>query len=255
MTASSSKPAAREPVPSQVKRESSTGGPAVMYQKWRDLLFLHWETDPTIIQKTLPPGLRVDTFSGRAYLGVVPFRMEAVRPRFLPAVPGLSAFPELNLRTYVVDAHGHPGVWFYSLDAGHGLAVWIARTLFHLPYHRARMSCQPDDTGHTRFWSRRGDGREQVFRYRAAGTARPADPGSLEAFLVERYVLYSWNPRRACLYRGQVSHRPYAIAPAEVPILSRELFSLNGFVDPMRAPDHQVASAGVDVTIHPLTPA
>lgn len=225
-----------------------------MYQQWRDLLFLHWEADPARIQETLPPGLFVDTFSGRAYLGIVPFRMCRVRPRFLPPLPGISAFPELNLRTYAVDKSGVPGVWFYSLDAGQWLAVRIARAFFHLPYHHARMSWKSGENEYGHFAAKRGHSRIQEFRYKATGPALPAAPGSLEAFLVERYVLFAWNARRKRLYRGRVWHRPYAVCGAEVPVLSRDLFALNGFDDPGRPPDHQLASEAVEVTVYPIKP-
>ncbi len=109
-----------------------------MFQQWRDLLFLHWEYSAAAIQATLPEGLFVDTFGGKAYLGVVPFFMRNIRPRFLPAVPGISDFMEMNLRTYLHDRAGVPGVWFYSLDANQWLAVKIARRFFHLPYEHAR---------------------------------------------------------------------------------------------------------------------
>ena len=52
----------------------------VMYQRWEQLLFLHWEWDAAEIQKTLPEGLYADTFGGEAWLGLVPFYMRAVRP-------------------------------------------------------------------------------------------------------------------------------------------------------------------------------
>ena len=130
----------------------------VMFQQWRDLLFLHWEFSVAEIQRTLPEGLFVDTFEGKAYLGVVPFFMQNIRPRFLPAVPGLSNFMEMNLRTYVHDRAGVPGVWFYSLDANQPLAVAIARRLFHLPYEHATMKSSRSPQGLIRYESqRRGD--------------------------------------------------------------------------------------------------
>jgi uncharacterized protein YqjF (DUF2071 family) len=77
-------------------RERPAGRSPVMYQKWLDLLFLHWEFSPGAVQSTLPPGLYVDTFKDKAYLGVVPFFMRDVRPRFVPSVPGVSNFQEIN---------------------------------------------------------------------------------------------------------------------------------------------------------------
>jgi uncharacterized protein len=99
----------------------------VMYETWENLLFLHWEYDPQAIQDSLPKGLYVDTFGGKAYLGVVPFMMRAVRPRLFPFTRGISDFEELNVRTYVYDSTGTPGVWFYSLDAKHYVAGKLAR--------------------------------------------------------------------------------------------------------------------------------
>src|SRR5437016_12362320 len=121
-------------------------GPWVMAQSWRDLLFAHWQVDAAALRSLLPPQLQIDTFEGSAWLAVVPFRMTGVRLRGTPALPWLSAFPELNVRTYV-KCEGKPGVWFFSLDAGNALAVTIARAWFHLPYFRARMSCSECNGG------------------------------------------------------------------------------------------------------------
>ena len=114
----------------------------VMYEKWHDLLFLHWEYDPQTIQGTLPKGLYVDTFEEKAYLGAVPFFMRNVRSRLFPSVLRVSDFQELNIRTYVHDSNGTPGVWFYSLDANHYLAVKTARLFFNLPYFYATMTAE-----------------------------------------------------------------------------------------------------------------
>src|SRR5689334_7491856 len=113
-------------------------GPWIMRQTWHELLFAHWPLDPTILAARMPPGLALDTFDGRAYLGVIPFRMSDVAPRAVPAIPWLSAFAEMNVRTYVI-RDGIPGVWFFSLDAANPVAVALARALFFLPYITARM--------------------------------------------------------------------------------------------------------------------
>ena len=104
-------------------------GPWVMAQSWHDLLFAHWPVDSERVRPLVPDRLEIDSFDGQAWLAVVPFRMTGVRLCGTPAVPWLSAFPELNVRTYVKYG-GKPGVWFFSLDAGNPLAVVIARAWF-----------------------------------------------------------------------------------------------------------------------------
>lgn len=224
-----------------------------MYQQWRDLLFLHWEYPVAAIQANLPDGLFVDTFAGKAYLGVVPFYMRNVRPRFFPGVPGVSHFMELNLRTYVHDPSGVPGVWFYSLDANQWLAVKIARRLFHLPYEHARMTSSSTGSGAIHFRSsRRGSGvqRDCVFEYAAGAVLPPAAAGSLEFFLLERYRFYA--SASGGLLRGTVFHRPYPLCHAVVTAWDENLLALNGLALTGRAPDHVLMSPGVDVTAFPL---
>ena len=225
-----------------------------MFQSWRDLLFLHWEYSVAAIQATLPDGLFVDTFAGKAYLGIVPFFMRNIRPRFLPAVSGISNFMELNLRTYVYDRSGVPGVWFYSLDANQRLAVEIARRFFHLPYEHAQMKSSRSPEGRIRYESlrtgKRANGASCLFEY-ASGAELPQPlPGSLEFFLVERYRLYSRAPDG--LRRGAVFHPPYPLCRAELSAWDEQLLTLNGFSPTGRPPDHVLMSRGVDVTIFPL---
>ena len=122
-------------------------GPWIMLQSWHDLLFAHWPIPIEQMRALIPAQLALDTFAGSAWVGVVPFRMSGVRPRGFPALPWLSAFPELNVRTYVRSRdpqNPKPGVYFFSLEAANPLAVWIARTTFRLPYFNADMHCHDD---------------------------------------------------------------------------------------------------------------
>lgn len=226
-----------------------------MRMAWRDLLFLHWRWDPAEIQAQLPTGLFVDTHDGAAWLGVVPFWMDAVRPSFLPPLPGLSWFLELNLRTYVYTSDGTPGVWFFSLDCNQPLAVRIARGGFSLPYVHARQSgCRPArENPLARFTSGRTDGVDTALEYEADGPAFTAQPGTLEYFLVERYAFFS-TTRRGSLREGRVWHPPYVIAPARVPRAKVGVFADNGLETPTRPADHALVSRGVSVHAYALNP-
>lgn len=227
-------------------------GLPVMRQRWAGLLFLHWPVSPEILQARLPRGLHVDTFAGQAWLGVVPFFMEQVRPVLLPPVPGLSWFLELNVRTYVRDDDGNAGVWFFSLDCNQPIAVEIARRLFHLEYRHAKMSATFEGVDTVYQSLRREPGAQPAhFRYAPAGSHKEASPGSLEEFLVERYLLFSTNPA-GDLFCGKVHHAPYQIAPAACPLWSTEPLRLNGFDEPTTDPTSSLVAQPVDVVIYPL---
>lgn len=186
-----------------------------MRMRWRDLLFAHWPVDASPLRELLPTGLELDLFDGQAYAGVVPFRMEHVTPRGLPAFPGLHSFPELNLRTYVT-CGGKPGVWFFSLDAGQKLAVRVARRFFHLPYFDAKFEIQ-NISGSIDYASVRTHtgipGATFAASYRPVGAVYRSAPGSLESWLTERYCLYAADAQN-CVYRGDIDHQPWPLQPA-----------------------------------------
>lgn len=226
----------------------------VMSQKWRDLLFLHWRVEARAVQPTLPPGLEVDTYAGDAWLGIVPFRMRAIRPRFVPPVPHLSYFLEANVRTYVRDRLGRPGVWFYSLDCNRRLAVSVARRFFSLPYFFAALGFQRrlDEMIDYRV-HRRGAATTSRFEYRGAGGAAPAAEGTLEHFLVERYRLFAWQQKHQRLLTGEVEHPPYQVEDVDLERQDGNLAALAGFAVTGPAA-HALYSAGVDVAVRRVEP-
>lgn len=211
-------------------------GRAAIDQRWAELLFLHWTVPAAALRPRLPPALSVDTFEGRAYVGLVPFAMTGVRPAWAPPFPPFSHFRQVNVRTYVHLEGREPGVWFFSLDASSPLAVLTGRLFFRLPYHLARMRLQGEAEGAVRYTSdRRGAGAARLrVRYTPAGPTGVAPPGSLEYFLAERYVLYTAG--RGGLYRGRVHHRPYPLQPARVEGLEETLLAAAGLTRPEEAP-------------------
>jgi uncharacterized protein YqjF (DUF2071 family) len=191
-------------------------GPWVMRQTWDRLLFAHWPVPHETLRPLVPAALELDRYEGEAWLGVVPFLMRAVRPRALPAVPWLSAFPELNVRAYVT-VGGKGGVYFFSLDAGNPLAVEIARRWFHLPYFRARFSVGQTDARTSYCSTRTHSGAppaELDVSYGPTGPIYASTPGSLDAFLTERYCLYTTDGSGRLL-RAEIHHQQWPLQPAE----------------------------------------
>jgi uncharacterized protein YqjF (DUF2071 family) len=212
-------------------------------QSWIDLAFLHWRVDATELGRQVPESVELETFDGSAWLGLTPFALHGFRVRGLPPLPRVSSFPELNVRTYVT-RDGKPGIWFFTLDAASSLAVEAAKRLYKLPYHHARMRCERVED-HVQFSLERAAASFRA-RYRGAGDLFHAEQGSLEAFLTERYCLYTEDAGR--LYRAEIHHPPWALQRGEVTIDENTMA-------PVPLPDdepHVLFSPRQDVVVWPL---
>jgi uncharacterized protein YqjF (DUF2071 family) len=229
------------------------GSPAGL-QKWRSLLFVHWEVPVPVLRALVPPRLEVDTFEGRAYVGLVPFEMHDVRPsRFLPAVPTARRFEETNLRTYVHHGGRDPGVWFFSLDASSALAVLGARAFFHLPYWHAKMHTERTDDRIVYHSQRHWEGPSVAaldVQYDVGEELGAAAEGTFEHFLAERYFLYALTGSDVLL-RGQVNHTPYPLRRARIVELKESLVEAAGIRRP-EEPASALWSPGVDVEVFGL---
>jgi uncharacterized protein YqjF (DUF2071 family) len=210
--------------------------PWVMTQSWHDLLFMHWPIDPEVMRAHVPAALPLDLYDGRAWIAVVPFAMSNVAPRGIPLPSAVSAFPELNVRTYVT-VDGKPGVYFFSLDAENRLAVMGARTVFGLPYHFARMSIERRGESFHYESHRRSSTSpaEFVADYRPTGPIQLPASGTFEYFLTERYCLYTAD-RRGRAHRLEIHHPPWPLQVAEASVSVNTMASAAGISLPATAP-------------------
>lgn len=217
----------------------------VMRMRWEALTFLHWAYEADEVQRLLPPWLTVETYDGKAWIGLVPFFMRVCTGRGLN-VPWASNFPETNLRTYVRDADGRSGVWFFSLDASRFGAVAVARASFGLPYFWSRMRVQPAGDlvtyeSRRRVPGPRGAGSSVVVRVGEPFVA--AELTDFDHFLTARWILFS--PRRRFV---RASHQPWPLRRATVELLDDELTTAAGLPAPRGDPLVHW-SDGVDVRI------
>jgi uncharacterized protein YqjF (DUF2071 family) len=223
----------------------------LMHQNWGKLLFMHWAIDAEVLRPLIPSQLSIDTFDGKAWIGIVPFTMWRIRASFLPAIPGASAFHEMNSRTYV-HFNGVPGVWFFSLDAAHRLAVWGARTFYHLPYYNAEMSLEQEGAT-INYSSKRIDKRGAPAEFRAKwniGAPLPqSTPDSLEFFLTGRYCLYSSH--RARLFRSRIFHPSWPLRKASLDSYRSTMIQALGIPEPVGEPLLHYAES-IAVGIWPL---
>jgi hypothetical protein len=222
-----------------------------MKQTWHDLLFAHWPLPQAAVRPLVPPQLKLDTFDGQCWVGVVPFHMSEIQRRELPPLPGLSRFPELNVRTYV-SYGGKPGVYFFSLDAANLPAVWAARTFFHLPYFHAAIKVE-DREERIHYSSRRYAGRAE-FRgsYRPTSQVQLASPGTIDHWFTERYCLYTTHRKQ--VYRGEIHHQQWPLQAAEAEIGNNSVAAAAGISPPVTQPILHFARK-LEVLIWPLRPA
>jgi uncharacterized protein YqjF (DUF2071 family) len=248
-------------LPSTAERVAATiepDMPMLLHQNWHHLLFLHWEIPPEELQSLLPPGLDLDTHEGKAYAGLIPFTITGVRPVLTPPLPWISSFHEVNVRTYVHRNGRDPGVWFFSLDASSSIAVAAARAAYKLPYFNAQIdfTASKDPMPLVDFHSRREDPRGTLpancrARYQPAeGAITHAAPGTLDHFLVERYILYAVDEQHT-LHRARVHHQPYPIQQVNVLELDETLIWASKIKRPESAPIRHYARE-VNVKVFPL---
>jgi uncharacterized protein len=196
-------------------RKRPSGRP-IMHQSWGKLLFMHWRIDEKVLRPLIPSELEIDSFDGSAWIAIVPFTMWDIRalPPFLPAMPGLRALHEINVRTYV-HKDRVPGVWFLSLDANSAAAVLGARALYFLPYYHAKIELEEKD-GRIDYSSSRTE--NPIAEFRASwliGEKLPtSQPSSVDFFVTERYCLYS--ERNGKIYRSRIYHEPWPLQQAQV---------------------------------------
>jgi uncharacterized protein len=209
----------------------------VMVQKWQNLLFAHWPIPFETLRPLVPSVLPLDTYDGTAWLGITPFVLRGLRSRGLPPIPGLSEFPEINVRTYVT-LGGKPGVYFFSLDAASRAAVIGARLTFGLPYFFSRARVDPISDAFD-YRSTRDDlrGHAATFRaqYRAARNTFHAEPGTLEYFLTERYALYTVG-KLGKVWRAEIDHEPWPLQVAQAEIRTNTMASAADIPLPNREP-------------------
>jgi len=222
-----------------------------MQQTWNDLLFAHWTVPRERLRALVPSELPLDSYDGQCWVAVAPFHMSGIRGRFMPPIPGTSALPELNVRTYVTYG-GKPGVYFFSLDAASRLAVWGARTFYKLPYFFAKMHVR-DHEGWTEYTSSRASSPAE-FRghYRPCGPVQLRAPGSLEHWLSERYCLYTVSGRN--VYRSEIHHPQWPLQDAEADFQSNTMAAAAGVTLPSAIPLLHFSKT-LDVLIWPLKKA
>ncbi|HKQ39939.1 MAG TPA: DUF2071 domain-containing protein, partial [Verrucomicrobiae bacterium] len=175
-----------------------------------------------------------------------PFALTNLHLAHLPPVPGLSAFNELNVRTYV-HYRDFPGIWFFSLDASKLIATIAARLFFMLPYFKAEIAFGEREAKY-QFALRRLGPPEASFNasWRVGMRLRDPDVESLAFFLAERYCYFAVAPEG--VYMTRIYHHPWILEEAFVESYDSKMLSALGLPEPTVAPlAHFSRSLNVDI--------
>jgi uncharacterized protein len=221
----------------------------VLRQAWRTVTFVHWRYAASAVQPLLPPGLDVEEYDGSAWVTLTPLLMRDVRLPGTRAVPGLRAFPETNLRTYVRGPGGRPGVWFFSLDAA---SAWItigARLALGAPYYRAELDIGAGEG----IWytGRRAAGARAAYRLHVR-PGRYIEPARLDLWLTHRWRAYTRHA--GLLLQIPVRHEPWPLRAATVATLEESLTVAAGLPAPAAAARAHYSDGVTGVVFGPARP-
>jgi uncharacterized protein len=230
-------------IPEAITREAPPlPGRVITTQQWRELTFLHWEVDPDQVARLLPPRTRPDLVEGRAYVGLVPFRMVGLGLGRGPGVPWFGTFLETNVRLYSVDDQGRRGVVFLSLDCERAVAVPTIRAVIGAPYEWARMTL--DRAGDlVTYEARRRTGTRPASRV-VVRVGEPREATPLDDFLTCRWGAHVRRRGGTTFVRNV--HPPWPLRSAEAVEVDDALVAAAGFPGvTVRPPDHVAYSDGV----------
>ncbi|MBS4208260.1 DUF2071 domain-containing protein [Bacillus sp. FJAT-50079] len=197
--------------------------PWIMTQVWRDMLFMHWPVDAAFVRNRIPEDLELDLFNDQAWISVIPFRATNTRGRFLPLIPFMTAYLELNIRTYVV-YQGVPGIYFFRIDANHLPTVVGARAYTGIPYCMADMTFLCENNKYFFSSLNKKERREVKLAYQGEDVLYEVEPGTLDHWLLERYCMYSIKGKH--VYRGDIHHDKWKVTNGQVEVITGKGISL-----------------------------
>ncbi len=206
------------------------------YQEWNNAIFLHWHVDKTELRKFVPKEIEIDLFNGEPWVSLVAFRMEKIRPKYLPSFPPISDFDEINIRTYV-KYNGKPGVFFLSIEGGTDLSCKIAKGISELPYRYSKIKRTSN-----KYISENREFKDKFeIDYKIGNKLENKE--EIDLWLTERYALFQ-NTDRA-VNGFEIHHVEWPINHVELKNITVNYKRFNKLIN--NTPDKIAYSKGVEV--------
>lgn len=206
------------------------------YQEWNNAVFLHWEVELEELNKFVPSELEIDLFGGKAWVSLVAFTMEKIRPKNLPSFPPVSDFDEINIRTYV-KSNGKTGVYFLSIEGGTSLSCKVAKRISELPYRYSKMNRQKGlyESTNSEFEDR------LTLEYQIGNSKE--NKTELDKWLTERYALFQDTDQ--AINEFEIHHLEWPINEIDIKRIELKYLRFKGLIT--NTPDLSHYSQGVKV--------
>jgi uncharacterized protein YqjF (DUF2071 family) len=205
---------------------------------WVNVVMIHFEVDRDELQRITP--FELDLFQGKAFVSLVAFTMRRMRPRLGGSLTAwlfrpIATHPFLNVRTYVRH-RDESGIFFLAEWVPNALSLVLGPRSFGLPYRLAKMDYRQQFPGENAPALSLSKGRcrgevidrrtRRAFRYQGVSSpeiCRPCPDGSLDAWLMERYVAFTHHRGRSRYFR--VWHPLWHKTPVELEVVDRDLLT------------------------------
>lgn len=196
---------------------------------WLRAAFIHYEIDPAILQPHIP--FPLDLRDGKAYVSLVAFTMNRLRPRiggkcseflFKP----IATHEFFNVRTYVCH-NGEPAIYFIAEWLSNWLSTQLGPLTYGLPYRFARIDYQHQHEERSIDGTVRMDTKQFAYQSETNGADFARCPeGSLSEFLLERYTAFTSSGNTRRLFR--IWHEPWLQQPIEMEVHDQGLLTCAG---------------------------
>ncbi len=200
--------------------------------RWRNLIVLNFEVEPTLLEALLPVGLELDLFEGKALVSVIAFHFDANKLfGKIPTIP-VTQFEELNLRFYVrrlVGDEVRRGVVFVKEVVPSFIIATTARLLYGEPYEVRSMSHDwsgfSDHHGGTLRYTTRVGREDVTISADTAGDLLELGPHSVQEFILEHYWGYT-KQNNGSISEYRVEHEPWRYWSAAAVTTGGDLWQL-----------------------------
>ena len=208
-------------------RMLSVWGEPLFDATWDRAIFIHYEADPTALQRCVP--FPLDLHHGRAFVSLVGFTLRRMRPRRGGRLTEwllkpIATHEFLNVRTYV-RVNGERGIFFLAEWLANAISVPLGPPVFGLPYRYGRITYNHAAAGVC------GLVEAKQGRIRYSGVVGDAELAtcerdSQEEFLMERYTAFTRRFFGSRMFR--VWHVPWKHAPVDLRVHDDSLLATTG---------------------------